>query len=377
MQSGVWPNVIMDWSPMSLSVRGLSLQIERKHLVLAIAFIFMNGCTSQKVVPRASVEMTRVPTASPGGPEQMDAIEGRVTSAKPGQQVVLYAKNGIWFIQPFANEPFTPIQSDATWKGFTHFGTEYAALLVDPGYHAQPKMTTLPSEGNGVAAVLTVKGSASPSAAIKTIHFSGYDWIVRSAPSERGGEMNNYDTANAWTDEKGYLHLKMGQSDGRWTCAEVSLTRSLGYGTYKFVVQDSAHLSASSVVGIFTLDENLPEDNRPEMDIELSQWGRLGSKNAQYVIQPYYIPQNIVRFSVGPGVNTHVLRWEPGSASFKTVPGSVAAPGVKGISEHVFRSGIPTAAGETIHIDLYDFFHSKSTSQRPAEVVIEKFEYLP
>jgi hypothetical protein len=26
---------------------------------------------------------------------------------------------------------------------------------------------------------------------------------------------------------------------------------------------------------------------------------------------------------------------------------------------------------------LYDFYHSKSTSQRPAEVVIEKFEYLP
>jgi hypothetical protein len=86
---------------------------------------------------------------------------------------------------------------------------------------------------------------------------------------------------------------------------------------------------------------------------------------------------NIARFEVPPGVFTHMLRWGPGSASFKTVSGSVAGAAAKSISEHVFTSGIPAAAGETIHIDLYDFYHSKSTSQRPAEVVIEKFEYLP
>ena len=362
---------------MSLPVRSLSRKIERINVVLAILCMFMVGCNSQKVIPRPSVELTYVPPANAGGPDRMDTIAGRVTDSKPGQQIVLYAKNGIWWVQPFANEPLTPIRSDSTWKGFTHFGTEYAALVVDTGYHAQPKIATLPAEGNGVAAVISAKGGVTPSAALKTIHFSGYDWIVRSAPSERGGEMNYYDPANAWTDGKGYLHLSMGQRDGRWSCAEVSLTRSLGYGTYKFVVQDSAHLSDSGVVGIFTLDENLPEDNRPEMDIELSRWGKPASKNAQYVVQPYYIPQNIARFTVSPGVYTHILRWQPGLASFKTVRGSVAGPGAEGISEHVFSSGVTVAAGETIHIDLYDFFHSKSTSQRPAEVVIEKFEYLP
>ncbi|MGA9673670.1 MAG: hypothetical protein WBQ94_31045 [Terracidiphilus sp.] len=239
------------------------------------------------------------------------------------------------------------------------------------------KITQLPVEGNGVAAVLTVKGAATSSPALKTIHFSGYDWIVRSAPSPKGGEMNYYDSANAWTDAKGYLHLRMGERDGRWSCAEVSLTRSLGYGTYKFVVQDSAHLSDSAVVGIFTLDEGIGEVSRPEMDIELSQWGKPESKNAQYVIQPYYIPQNIARFSVPPGESSHMLRWEPGAASFKTVRGSGAASASKAISEHVFTSDIPSAASETVHIDLFDFYHSKSTSQRPAEVVIEKFEYLP
>ena len=35
------------------------------------------------------------------------------------------------------------------------------------------------------------------------------------------------------------------------------------------------------------------------------------------------------------------------------------------------------AARPHAHIDLYDFYHSKSKSQRPTEVVIEKLEYLP
>jgi hypothetical protein len=305
----------------------------------------------------------------------MGSIEGRVIGAKAGQQIVLYAKNNIWWVQPFANQPFTTIQSDSMWKSSTHLGTDYAALLVDPGFLPEPKLAALPTEGNRVAAVSSVKGAATKSPALKTIHFSGYDWIVRSAPSERGGEMNFYDPANAWTDEKGYLHLRMGEHEGRWSCAEVNLTRSLGYGIYKFVVQDSAHLSDSGVLGIFTLDERLGEDTRVEMDIELSRWGKPGNKNAQYVIQPYYIPQNIARFTVPPGKFTHVLRWEPDSASFKTLNGSAA--GAKGIGEHTFTSGLPAAAGETVHIDLYDFYHSKSTSQSPAEVVIEKFEYLP
>ena len=55
----------------------------------------------------------------------------------------------------------------------------------------------------------------------------------------------------------------------------------------------------------------------------------------------------------------------------------MAAPGSKTVSELVFTSGVPTPAAETVHLDLYDFRHSRNTLQTPAEVVIEKFEYLP
>jgi signal transduction histidine kinase len=102
--------------------------------------------------------MTRVPLADEGGPEKLDVIEGRVIGVHTGLQVVLFARSGAWYVQPLADQPFTPIQSDSKWRSGTHLGTEYAALLVEPGY--QPPATTdaLPGKGGGVTAVVVVKG---------------------------------------------------------------------------------------------------------------------------------------------------------------------------------------------------------------------------
>ncbi len=88
----------------------------------------------------------------------MTSIEGRVNGAGAGQQIVVYAKNGVWWVQPFKSRPFTTIQSNATWKSSTHLGTEYAALLVDSGYQPQPRMDALPSQGNGVIAIAIATG---------------------------------------------------------------------------------------------------------------------------------------------------------------------------------------------------------------------------
>jgi hypothetical protein len=354
------------------------LRQRRSGVVLVLLGLLLLGCNSKNLLRKPVLQVTRVPSANPGGPEQLDYVEGLASGAGPDQQVVVYAHSGgVWWIQPFKNRPFTKIQADSTWKNSTHLGTDYAALLVEPGYTPESKLETLPKEGNGVVAVVSVTGNAAAPIISKTIHFSGYDWMVRAAGSDRGGEPNAYDPANAWIDQKGYLHLRMQIRDGRWSCAHVRLTRSLGYGTYRFVVQDSAHLDPSAVLGLFTWDEGRADDTRSELDIELSRWGNPNSKNAQYVVQPYYVPENISRFMVPAGVLTHTFRWEPGVASFKTIRGSVEGVGSKSISEHVFTAGIPTPAAETVHIELYEFHHSKNNSQRPAEIVIEKFEYLP
>jgi hypothetical protein len=350
---------------------------QRPIVPLVIVCVLLAGCHSRSLPSKPTIQFTRVPAASPGGPVQMDFIEGRASGAKPGERIVLYARSGIWWIQPFANQPFTDIQPDSTWRNSTHLGTDYAALLVEPRFHAATKVTTLPAEGEGVVAVATAGGRPVAPIASKVIHFSGYDWKVRNAASDRGGQPNFYDPSNVWTDKNGYLHLRMEEHDGIWTCAEVSLTRSLGYGSYIFVVQDISHFGPSAALDLYTIDDFRTDNIPSQLGIELSRWGIADSKNAQYDVQPFYVPENVSRFLAPPGVLTHLLRWESGRASFKTVRGSVIGPGAAPVSQHIFTSGIPTPDKETVHMGLYSYRDAKRSSQQPVEVVIEKFEFLP
>ncbi len=122
-----------------------------------------------------------------------------------------------------------------------------------------------------------------------------------------------YEAANAWVDKNGFLHLKIAKTPAGWSSAEVDLSRSLGYGSYRFVVGDIAQLGPAAVLTISTWDDSGPYR---EMNIEISRWGEASGKNAQYVVQPYYVPANVVRFLAPAGVLTHMLDWEPGRVSF-------------------------------------------------------------
>lgn len=348
------------------------------QITLAVLLALLTGCRPKSLIDKPTITITQIPEANPGGTLKMAYIAGTVRGAQAGDQVVIYAHSGVWWVQPFANAALTNIQPQSVWKNSTHLGVEYAALLVEPGFHPKLSVTSLPTLGNGVLAVTSVKGVGSEAIQPKVIHFSGYDWDVESADSDRGGEANSYDPDNAWVDSKGYLHLRMTNQNGRPACAEVSMNRSLGYGTYRFVVQDSAHLDPSATVGLFTFDLMSPSEGRnDELDIELSRWGLAANKNAQYVVQPFFVPENVSRFQAPPGPLTHMFRWEPGKVTFQTVRGTTFGPGQKMVSEKVFTSGIPVPASEKVHIDLYDFQHSRHPSKLPIEVVVEKFEYVP
>jgi len=74
-----------------------------------------------------------------------------------GQRIVLYARSGQWFVQPFVDQPFTDIQG-SSWKNRIHLGTEYAARLVEPGYQPPVQVDTLPTPGGAVAAVAVTPG---------------------------------------------------------------------------------------------------------------------------------------------------------------------------------------------------------------------------
>lgn len=350
--------------------------MKKQLLFIICIFLLLAGCARQAEVAPV-IEFSKIPPAGEGGPDKVETIEGSARGAGPGQRIILFTKSGSWWVQPYQNQPYTEIQADSTWKNSTHLGTEYAALLVDSEYRPPIKTDELPPLGNGVAAVATVKGAESSEQAIKTIKFSGYEWKVRTTASDRGGALNNYDPANAWTDEKGFLHLKIRRAGDGWTCAELSLTRSLGYGTYNFVVQDVARLEPAAVLSMFTWDDLEGGQNHREMNIEITRWGDPANKNLRYVIQPFYVPANVVQFSVPQGKLIHSLRWESGKASFKTVAGSKSGKNSKIVSEHTFASRVPVSGDETVHLILYVFGYSKQPLQNENEVVIEKFEFLP
>jgi hypothetical protein len=110
------------------------------------------------------------------------------------------------------------------------------------------------------------------------------------------------------------------------------------------------------------------------------QWGRgnpTNKNNAQYEIQPLYIPGNLFAFAAPSGSLTFVLRWESGHATFKTIRGSAAGAGARVVSEHEFTSGIPAPGNAILRLIFYVVASDKYPMQKPSEVVVEKFAYLP
>jgi hypothetical protein len=334
------------------------------------------ACSVQpRIAGEPRIEFTTIPEARPGGPQETEAIEGRAISAQPGHRVVLFAKSDVWWVQPLSGEPFTPIDSNFRWKNRTHFGTEYAALLVDGRFVPPAKLRELPATGGSVLAVARARGrqSGEVSDPPKELRFSGFDWDVRSQPSDRGGAPNEYDPGNAWVDDSGRLHLRITKGAKGWRCSEVRLKDSLGYGTYSFTVSDTGDLQPAAVLGFYTYDQGAPGQNNREMDIEVSRWGDPSNKRAQYAVQPYYISANVVRFEAPAGKLKHSMHWVPGRADFQTVE----VGRNRTVAKYSFTSGVPSAGEEVMFIALYAYGKARVPLKQQTEVVVDRFEYIP
>jgi hypothetical protein len=351
-----------------------------KRLFVLVVCLALTACHSSSTSSAPAIVFSRVPPANQDRPGNIDIIEGRVTGNGPGQRIVLYAKtDGRWGVRQQSGRPFTDIERDGRWRSSIQVGIEYAALLVDPAYHPPEQTESLPVVGEGVVALTVVKGQGSAPALPppKTLNFSGYEWTTSSGPISRAGSRNFFDPANVWTDKGGAMHLRISGRPGKWAAAEVKLTRSLGYGTYRFEVRDVSHLEPSAVLTLVSWDGVGSERNRRELDVELSRWGYIDNDNAHYVVQPYYVPANIVRFRVPSGIFTHSFRWEPGQVTFSTTVGPANSSSARRINQHVFTSGVPSPGGESVRISLYVFHRGQIPLKNENEVIIDKFEYLP
>jgi len=224
----------------------------------------------------------------------------------------------------------------------------------------------------------------------RIISFSGYDWLVKSSSSTFSGTAapgNNFysdSSENVWVDGNGWLHLKITNKNDKWYCAEVSLTKPLGYKKYIFQVNSRIDEFHPNVVGgLFTYLDGT--DNAEEIDIEFSKWGIVQRPtNAQYAVQPSDSIGNTKNFNLNltGEATTHQIDWKPGKIDFVSYHGyypSIPSDSTMIISRWNYSGkDVPKNQNGKLHINLWLFHRGEiDPADHPeTEMVIKSFMAL-
>jgi hypothetical protein len=179
--------------------------------------------------------------------------------------------------------------------------------------------------------------------AARVIKFSGYQWTVKESRSRVGPGPNLFGTEGVHIDANGRLHLGIVKTVAGWCCSEVILKRSLGYGEYRFFVRADG-FDKDAVFGIFLWDGSVPRLYFREIDIELSRWGDRGNPNAQFAVQPYQRPGNLVRFELPKGPADLSFDWRRGRLFCR------AAVSGRIVKTHTFSRMVPAPSRENVRM---------------------------
>jgi hypothetical protein len=325
-----------------------------------------------------AIEFHRVPPPDVGGTGTVEVISGTVRNAPPGARVVVYVQSrGSWYVQPLGTRPFTTIGTDHNWSTLTHLGTEYAAVLAGLDYQPAKVLSALPDTGKSVVAIARVAGNPASVRAPHLLRFSTYDWTIRQTGSDRHGTPHLYNVSNTSIDKQGNLHLRVAKHDTEWTCAEVSLQHSLGYGRYEAVVDGVDQFEPATVFDMFTWDTTGTDQNRREMNTQFTRWGDPKAPNGEFSVQPYYRPANTYRYSVAKTPLLLTMLWQNGRVTFSTATVDDLGRTRSRVAEHTFTADVPSPESETVHLNLCVFEYGKVHQTSDSEVVVKSFRFLP
>lgn len=337
------------------------------------------GCQSNSTPP--------APPAAAGGQPEVTLntpaagstqLSGYAYNVDPTQtKVVIYVLTNEWYVQPFADAPFTNISTDGSWTSSTHPWQSIVVLLVDPAnYTPAATKITNPALDSGVIA-----WTDYPAGAV-SVELSGRTWGIKTTGTVAGDQFDP--GPNFWSSDPSVvsveadgLHLKINQINGMWQCSEVYLLESLGYGTY--TVQVSSFLNQ--------LDQNtvaaplfIYAGPGQELDNEYSGQGGLipCPYNAQFVVQPYTVPGNIVRY-VQPSTAqfTSQMEWRADHVAFSAWNSWASAPSASDLIYQWTYSGayIPPPGQERVHINLWLLNGSAPASGIGDEMVVNSFTF--
>jgi hypothetical protein len=203
------------------------------------------------------------------------------------------------------------------------------------------------------------------------IGFSGYQWSVKDGLHSPGP--NHFSAKNAQVDSQGRLHLRIRRIHGEWACAEIILDHALGYGTYSFeIIGDPNTLDKSTVLGMFTYDEEKEPDHR-EIDIEWSRWGKESPFNARYSVQPSASNGEPIAVCLQGKYSRHEFIWRPEHVDFTSRHGHDST-GVM-MAEWSTRTDVPAAGNEQVHINFWMFRGNPPSKNQ--EIIIRRFTFTP
>ena len=217
-----------------------------------------------------------------------------------------------------------------------------------------------------------------------TIQFSGFEWSVRSG---RGGPgPNTWDEKNVWLDSSGFLHLKISCRDERWSCAEVTMRKRLGFGRYQF--QTTGRIDAfddNVVLGLFNYPTgDVGTDATHEIDIEFARWGEAKNPMGNFTVWP--VEKTLKQttkgfaFTLENDQATHRFTWGETRVLFQSLQGHrnddlsefgrwVYSP--EDAPRRISQKPMP------VHINLWLFRGHPPKNGQEVEVIVRSFEFTP
>ncbi len=217
----------------------------------------------------------------------------------------------------------------------------------------------------------------------RVIFFSGYSWTVRNTTNKEGPGPNYFSDSCVLVDGLGRLHLVIIKDDktDHWLCPEITSLIKFGFGTYKFVVEGAIdHFDKNIVLGLFNYSGN---DRFDEMDIEIARWGNAAYPNLNYTIWPAKNDSaknsaTTREFSLKSTLSTYYFKRNADTvicSSFDSISTN--------LKDLIFSSTFARPASSIsrlempVHINFWLFDGSPPENQKPLEVIIRSFEFIP
>ncbi|HEX3776242.1 MAG TPA: glycoside hydrolase family 16 protein [Polyangiaceae bacterium] len=234
----------------------------------------------------------------------------------------------------------------------------------------------------GTAAFMILLSTVPARAA--TIDWAGRTWKVTSGgmAGVAQGSPNNVSV-----DESGYLHLKISNTGGTWTAAEIFSSDKLGFGTYQWQVDGPIdHFDQNVVLGLFPYGPaaGIGTDGTNEIDIEYAFWGHPTGTNGDWTDYPNSgttIGEKSYKFSLSGGTfSTSRFIWSSSSIQNFLISGFEPVTSTNNLlnswtyAPTAPQTNIPQQA-MPLGMNLW-CFGAPPSDGKDVEVVIRDFEFI-